>query len=139
MDDGEESGEASVFSLDRIEERPLKMSLGKNAGEDAAVILNQVKVGKGAYGYNADTAALGDMLEKRRVRSNQGYAACACRIPLMRRGPVTHDRGDGCRGSRGRRARPWRHAWRRNGRDGYVRKNEAHSARSDASYKPSIS
>ena len=32
--------------------------------EDAAVILNQVKTGKGAYGYNAATGEFGDMLEE---------------------------------------------------------------------------
>jgi hypothetical protein len=31
--------------------------------EDAAVILNAVKAGKGAYGYNAGTGAYGDMIE----------------------------------------------------------------------------
>jgi chaperonin GroEL len=36
----------------------------ENAGEDAAVILNQVKAGKGAYGYNAATGKFGDMLEE---------------------------------------------------------------------------
>ena len=36
----------------------------ENAGEDAAVILNQVKAGKGAYGYSAATGEFGDMLEE---------------------------------------------------------------------------
>jgi chaperonin GroEL len=36
----------------------------ENAGEDAAVILNQVKSGKGAYGYNAATGEFGDLLEE---------------------------------------------------------------------------
>jgi len=36
----------------------------ENAGEDAAVILNQVKAGKGAYGYNAATGEFGDMIEE---------------------------------------------------------------------------
>ena len=36
----------------------------ENAGEDAAVILNQVKAGKGAYGYNAASGEFGDMLEE---------------------------------------------------------------------------
>jgi len=35
----------------------------ENAGEDAAVVLNAVKAGKGAYGYNAATGEYGDMLE----------------------------------------------------------------------------
>jgi chaperonin GroEL len=35
----------------------------ENAGEDAAVVLNAVKAGKGAYGYNAASGEFGDMLE----------------------------------------------------------------------------
>ena len=34
------------------------------AGEDAAVVLNAVKAGKSAYGYNAATGEYGDMLEQ---------------------------------------------------------------------------
>jgi chaperonin GroEL len=34
-----------------------------NAGEDAAVILNRIKEGKGSFGYNAATGEFGDMLE----------------------------------------------------------------------------
>jgi chaperonin GroEL len=48
--------------LARSIEEPLR-NIVENAGEDAAVILNQVKAGKGAYGYNAATGEFGDMLE----------------------------------------------------------------------------
>ena len=48
--------------LARAIEEPLR-SIVENAGEDAAVILSQVKAGKGAYGYNAATGEFGDMLE----------------------------------------------------------------------------
>ena len=48
--------------LARSIEEPLR-NIVENAGEDAAVILNQVKAGKGAYGYNAATGKFGDMLE----------------------------------------------------------------------------
>jgi chaperonin GroEL len=41
-----------------------KLQEFENAGEDAAVILNQVRAGKGAYGYNAATGEFGDMLEE---------------------------------------------------------------------------
>ena len=34
-----------------------------NAGEDAAVVLADVKKGKGTYGYNAATGEYGDMLD----------------------------------------------------------------------------
>jgi chaperonin GroEL len=48
--------------LARSIEEPLRQIV-ENAGEDAAVILNQVKSGKGAYGYNAATGEYGDMLD----------------------------------------------------------------------------
>src|SRR3984885_11833162 len=48
--------------LARAIEEPLR-NIVENAGEDAAVILNQVKAGKDAYGYNAATGEFGDMLE----------------------------------------------------------------------------
>jgi len=48
--------------LARSIEEPLRQIV-ENAGEDAAVVLNAVKAGKGAYGYNAATGEYGDMLE----------------------------------------------------------------------------
>src|SRR5512139_3361895 len=48
--------------LARSIEEPLRQIVD-NAGEDAAVILNAVKAGKGSYGYNAATGEYGDMLE----------------------------------------------------------------------------
>jgi chaperonin GroEL len=48
--------------LARAIEEPLR-NIVENAGEDAAVILSQVRAGKGAYGYNAATGEFGDMLE----------------------------------------------------------------------------
>ncbi len=49
--------------LARAIEEPLR-NIVENAGEDPAVIVNQVKAGKGAYGYNAATGTFGDMLEE---------------------------------------------------------------------------
>ncbi len=49
--------------LARAIEEPLR-NIVLNAGEDPAVILNQVKAGKGSYGYNAATGEFGDMLEE---------------------------------------------------------------------------
>jgi chaperonin GroEL len=49
--------------LSRSIEEPLRQIV-ENAGEDAAVVLNAVKAGKGAYGYNAATGEYGDMLEE---------------------------------------------------------------------------
>src|SRR5207247_8914796 len=48
--------------LSRSIEEPLRQIVD-NAGEDAAVILNRVKEGRGAFGYDAAQAAFGDMLE----------------------------------------------------------------------------
>jgi len=54
----------SAFAfLSRSIEEPLRQIVD-NAGEDAAVILNRVKEGKGAFGYNAATGKFGDMLEE---------------------------------------------------------------------------
>jgi len=44
-------------------EEPLRQIV-ENAGEDAAVVLNAVKAGKCAYGYNAANGEYGDMLEE---------------------------------------------------------------------------
>jgi len=51
-----------VRILSRSIEEPLRQIV-ENAGEDAAVILNRVKEGKGAFGYNAAKGEFGDMLE----------------------------------------------------------------------------
>jgi hypothetical protein len=49
--------------LARSIKEPLRQIV-ENAGEDAAVILNAVKAGKGAYGYNAGSGEYGDMIEQ---------------------------------------------------------------------------
>src|ERR1700726_2615307 len=48
--------------LARSIEEPLRQIV-TNAGEDAAVVLNRVREGKGTFGYNAATGEYGDMLE----------------------------------------------------------------------------
>jgi chaperonin GroEL len=48
--------------LVRSIEEPLRQIVA-NAGEDAAVVLADVKKGKGTYGYNAATGEYGDMLD----------------------------------------------------------------------------
>jgi chaperonin GroEL len=48
--------------LARAIEEPLRQIVS-NAGEDAAVVLNRVKEGKGTFGYNAATGEYGDMIE----------------------------------------------------------------------------
>ncbi|WP_210394819.1 chaperonin GroEL [Motiliproteus sediminis] len=46
----------------RAMEEPLRQIVS-NAGEEASVVLNQVRSGEGNYGYNAQTDEYGDMLE----------------------------------------------------------------------------
>jgi chaperonin GroEL len=58
-----EDQSVGVRILSRSIEEPLRQIVD-NAGEDAAVILNRIKEGKGAYGYNAATGEFGDMLEE---------------------------------------------------------------------------
>jgi len=43
-------------------QRPLR-EIVTNAGEDASVVVNEVKMGTGNFGYNAQTEAYGDMLD----------------------------------------------------------------------------
>src|SRR5438067_1815618 len=63
LEGANEDQTVGIRILARSIEEPLRNIVG-NAGEDAAVILNQVKAGKGAYGYNAATGEFGDMLEE---------------------------------------------------------------------------
>src|SRR5579862_1710475 len=48
--------------LARAMEEPLRQIVA-NAGEDAAVVLNRVREGKGTFGYNAASGEYGDMIE----------------------------------------------------------------------------
>src|SRR5471032_2085884 len=48
--------------LARAIEEPLRQIVA-NAGEDAAVVLNRVREGKGNFGYDAQTGEYGDMIE----------------------------------------------------------------------------
>ena len=57
-----EDQQVGVRILTRAVEEPLRQIVD-NAGEDAAVVLNRVKEGKGAFGYNAATDQYGDMIE----------------------------------------------------------------------------
>jgi chaperonin GroEL len=62
LEGANEDQTVGIAILKRSIEEPLRQIV-ENAGEDAAVILNQVKSGKGAYGYNAATGEFGDMLD----------------------------------------------------------------------------
>jgi len=57
-----EDQQVGINILKRALEEPLRMIV-KNAGEEPSVILNKVKEGKGAYGYNAQNGKFGDMIE----------------------------------------------------------------------------
>jgi chaperonin GroEL len=62
LEGANEDQTVGIRILARSIEEPLRQIV-ENAGEDAAVILNQVKSGKGSYGYNAATGEYGDMLD----------------------------------------------------------------------------
>jgi chaperonin GroEL len=62
LEGANEDQTVGIRILQRAIEEPLRQIVA-NAGEDAAVILNAVKEGKGAYGYNAATGRFGDMLD----------------------------------------------------------------------------
>jgi chaperonin GroEL len=62
LEGANEDQTVGIRLLARSMEEPLRQIV-ENAGEDAAVVLNAVKAGKGAYGYNAATGEYGDMLE----------------------------------------------------------------------------
>ncbi|WP_019672932.1 chaperonin GroEL [Psychrobacter lutiphocae] len=53
---------AGINILRRAMEAPLRQIVS-NAGDEASVVVNEVKAGSGNYGYNAATGEYGDMLE----------------------------------------------------------------------------
>jgi chaperonin GroEL len=76
-------------------EEPLRQVV-ENAGEDAAVVLNQVKDGEGAYGCNAGTGEYGEMidaglLDPAKVTRLALQNAASVAGPLLHDG--SHDRG----------------------------------------------
>jgi chaperonin GroEL len=62
LEGSNEDQQVGIRILSRSIEEPLRQIV-TNAGEDAAVILNRVKEGKGSFGYNAATGTFGDMLD----------------------------------------------------------------------------
>jgi chaperonin GroEL len=62
LEGSNEDQQVGIAILRRSIEEPLRQIVD-NAGEDPAVILNRVKDGKGAFGYNAATGEFGDMLD----------------------------------------------------------------------------
>src|SRR6201997_5554111 len=63
LEGANEDQHVGIRILSRSIEEPLRQIVD-NAGEDAAVILNRIKEGKGAFGYNAATGEFGDLLEE---------------------------------------------------------------------------
>jgi chaperonin GroEL len=63
LEGANEDQSVGIRILARSIEEPLRQIV-ENAGEDAAVILNKVKEGKGTYGYNAATGEFGDLIEQ---------------------------------------------------------------------------
>jgi chaperonin GroEL len=63
LETANEDQHVGVRILSRSIEEPLRQIVD-NAGEDAAVILNRIKEGKAAFGWNAATGEFGDMLEE---------------------------------------------------------------------------
>jgi len=63
LEGANEDQTVGIAILKRSIEEPLRQIV-ENAGDDAAVILNKVKDGKGSFGYNAATGEFGDMLEE---------------------------------------------------------------------------
>jgi chaperonin GroEL len=57
-----EDQKVGVKILTRAIEEPLRQIVD-NAGEDAAVVVNRVKEGKGNFGYDAATGEYGDLIE----------------------------------------------------------------------------
>jgi chaperonin GroEL len=62
LEGANEDQTVGIAILRRSIEEPLRQIV-ENAGEDAAVILNKVRDGKGSYGYNAATGHFGDLIE----------------------------------------------------------------------------
>jgi len=62
LEGSNEDQQVGIRILSRSIEEPLRQIVD-NAGEDAAVVLNRVKEGKGSFGYNAANGEFGDMLE----------------------------------------------------------------------------
>jgi len=62
LEGANEDQKVGIKILSRAIEEPLRQIVD-NAGEDAAVVLNKVKEGKGNFGYNAQTGEYGDLIE----------------------------------------------------------------------------
>ena len=96
LEGANEDQTVGIRILARAIEEPLRQIV-ENAGEDAAVVLNAVKAGKGAYGYNAATGEYGDMLEEG-ILDPAKVTRLGAAERGVGRGPAAHD-GSHDRGS----------------------------------------
>jgi len=62
LEGANEDQSVGIRILARSIEEPLRQIVD-NAGEDAAVVLNKVRDGKGTFGYNAASGEFGDLIE----------------------------------------------------------------------------
>ena len=82
-----------VNIIRRAVEEPLRQ-IANNAGVDGSIVVEKVKNGQGAFGFNAATEEYEDLVEGRRHRPDEGRARGAAERGLGRQ-PHAHDRGPG--------------------------------------------
>ena len=100
LEGANEDQTVGIRILARAIEEPLRQIV-ENAGEDAAVVLNAVKAGKGAYGYNAAHRRVRRHARRGHPRSDQGHASGAAERGFGC-GPAADDGSDDRRSAEGR-------------------------------------
>ena len=115
--------DAGIKIVLRALEEPLRQIVD-NAGDEPSVVVNKVVEGKGNYGFNAQTAEYGDLVEMGVVDPTKVDALRAAKRGVGRFA-AADDRSDGRRAAEGRKGhgRRWRrrHGWHgRHGRHGHV-------------------
>ena len=118
LEGANEDQTVGIKILARSIEEPLRQIVD-NAGEDAAVVLNRVREGKGTFGYNAATGEYGDMIEMG-ILDPTKVTRLALQNAASVAGLLLTTEVDGRRGSEGRGARA-RWSAGRHGRNGHVR------------------
>src|SRR5438034_7480727 len=73
--------EAGIKIVRRALEEPLRQMVA-NAGEDPSVVLNKVVEGEGNFGFNAQTEAYGDLVERSEEHTSelQSHSELVCRL-----------------------------------------------------------
>ena len=127
-----EDEKLGVEIIRRAVEEPLRQIV-ENAGLEGRVVVNEVKNGKGDYGYNARTEKYENLFQSGVIdpaneQNSSGVLPCGPRkcslhrryAPHHRVCPLRHQRGDT------RSSRRWRNA-RRHGRHVLNRQQQAHN------------